>query len=671
MRDALAHDLRQCLGDAAVSTDDADRSAYAHDLWPRQLLATRARAPRPEGPGAVVWPRHRDDLVKLIAFARRHGVQLLPFGAGSGVVGATAPTREAVTVDMKRMRALHSLDLGRGRCEVDAGALGEHLENALRRKGATLGHFPSSIYCSTVGGWVATRSAGQCSGRYGKIEDMVLGVEGVLGTGEPFHACAPESEGLDPRALIVGSEGTFGFLTRATLRVWPVPTAFRGLAYTFRSLEDAFTAMRALYQSGLRPAVSRLYDPFDTYVFLQGNDKPLATRPAVAPTPATPSTFTGALLRWALDRPRPLNALLDLASEHVYTRSLLIIGFETTAAEDAEALVTQARKLCLSLGGRDEGEGPARRWLLRRHAVSYRMPPTFERGLWVDTMEVAAPWSKLSALHSRVRDALGQGGFVMAHFSHAYPDGCSIYFTFAGASPDDRDALATYDATWQRALAAAHEAGGTVAHHHGVGRLKRAAMGLEWGAGVRLLEGLRRAADPDQVLVRGALVPLSHEGYASRPEPPTEPVFDTLSRTVTVGLGHDAESLRALAAQHQLRFDPRGARTLADWLASHRALSTRHDDPVDHHVAGWQGRLPTGDAMGWLAAPRRAAGPDLLPLLVHDRRFGSLDTVTLRLAALDEPAPAYVAPCEAVTGALDPTLARWIDRAAGTLTAPP
>ncbi len=472
MTDALTRDLVSLLGADAVSHDDADRSAYAHDLWPRQLLATRGGFPRPEGPRAVVWPRDDAQLAALVTMARTHGVSLLPFGAGSGVVGATSAGRDTVSVDMKRMAPVRALDRDAGTLTVDTGALGEHLERWLQRRGATLGHFPSSIYCSTVGGWVATRGAGQCSGRYGKIEDMVLGVEGVLGTGEAFHAGAPRSGAVDARALLVGSEGTFGFLTRATLRVWPRPTAFRGVAYTFHSLREAWDAMRGLYQSGLRPAVTRLYDPFDTYVFLQGHDKPAQPRPARAAVPKLPSTLAESVLRWALDRPKPLNALLDLATEHVYTRSLLIVGFEITPHDDEDALVAAARAVCAEAGGRDEGDGPARRWLSRRHAVSYRQPPTYAQGLWVDTMEVAAPWSRLDALHTAVREALGHGGFVMAHFSHAYPDGCSIYFTFAGASPTDAAALETYDATWRRALAAAHAAGGTVAHHHGVGALE-------------------------------------------------------------------------------------------------------------------------------------------------------------------------------------------------------
>lgn len=671
MTDALTRDLVSLLGADAVSHDDADRSAYAHDLWPRQLLATRGGFPRPEGPRAVVWPRDDAQLAALVTMARTHGVSLLPFGAGSGVVGATSAGRDTVSVDMKRMAPVRTLDRDAGTLTVDTGALGEHLERWLQRRGATLGHFPSSIYCSTVGGWVATRGAGQCSGRYGKIEDMVLGVEGVLGTGEVFHAGAPRPGAVDARALLVGSEGTFGFLTRATLRVWPRPTAFRGVAYTFHSLREAWDAMRGLYQSGLRPAVTRLYDPFDTYVFLQGHDKPAQPRPARAAVPKLPSTLAESVLRWALDRPKPLNALLDLATEHVYTRSLLIVGFEITPHDDDDALVAAARKVCAEAGGRDEGDGPARRWLSRRHAVSYRQPPTYAQGLWVDTMEVAAPWSRLDALHTAVREALGHGGFVMAHFSHAYPDGCSIYFTFAGASPTDAAALETYDATWRRALAAAHAAGGTVAHHHGVGRSKRGAMGLEWGAGVTLLEALRGAADPAGVMLRGALVPDADEPVGGRPSPVATPEVDAVSRTLTAPIDAPCAAVQSAAAAAGMRFDPAGHATLHDWLRAQPDLSTRRDDPADHHVAGWQGRLPSGAAMGWLPCPRRSAGPDLLPLLVHDPRFGRLDTVTLRLYGVDEPAPAYVAPVLMPREGHSASLDAWIDRAAARLLSDP
>jgi alkyldihydroxyacetonephosphate synthase len=662
--DPLARDLAAVFGARNVSVDAADRSAYAHDLWPRQLLATRASLPRPAGPRAVVWPETDAHLAELLRLAAGRGITLIPYGAGSGVVGAIQSGGDVVAVDMKRMRALHSVDLATGQCVVDAGILGEHLEEKLRRRGATLGHFPSSIYCSTVGGWVATRSAGQCSGRYGKIEDMVLGVEGVLGDGSGFNAGAPRAGEIDHRALLVGSEGTFGFLTRATLRVWPAPTGHLGLAFTYGSMRDAWETLRALYQAGLRPAVTRLYDPFDTWLFLQGSEKREPRSPD-APSPGRTQPRVEALLRHVLDHPKALNAAAHLVADGIYGRSLLLVVFEHAGEEPVEDAVARARSICVSHGGRDNGDAPWKRWLVRRHAVSYRQPPTYARGVWVDTMEVAAPWSHLEKLYDDVREALGGGGFVMAHMSHAYPDGCSIYFTFAGASPDDADAVATYDRTWARALEAAHRAGGTVAHHHGVGRSKRGVMGLEWGAGVQLLDALRRAADPRGILVRGALVPSRNEPVGAGPVAPVGIRVDARSRLVDVDVETPLAALReALRREHLTLPEGEGEGTVRAWLAAHVG-PTR--DPVDHQVAGWRARLPSGAAMGWCAAPRRSTGPDVLPLLARDGRFGVLDGVVLRVRGADEHGDAWLAPCEVSPRAPDPALTAWLDRAAREL----
>lgn len=659
--DPLARDLAALLSSDAVSTDGADRSAYAHDLWPRQLLATRGELPRPAGPRAIVWPRTDEELATLVRFAATRGVSLIPYGAGSGVVGAIQASGDVVAVDMKRMRALTDVDVARGRCTVESGYLGEHLEERLRRRGATLGHFPSSIYCSTVGGWVATRSAGQCSGRYGKIEDMVLGVEGVLGDGTTFRAAAPRAGDLDLRPLLVGSEGTFGFITRTTLRVWPAPTQWKGLAFTFGSMREAWSAIRAIYQAGLRPAVTRLYDPFDTWLFLQGSTS--HTPQEAAPSPGRRDPRLEAVLRRVLDHPRAVNAVAHTLADHIYGRSLLLVVFEATDHDPVDDALARARALCHA--GRDAGEAPWRRWLVRRHAVSYRQPPTYARGVWADTMEVAAPWSRLGALYDGVRAALGGGGFVMAHMSHAYPDGCSIYFTFAGASKTDADATVTYDATWKRALAAAHDAGGTVAHHHGVGRSKRSAMGMEWGAGVRVLEALRGAADPSGVLVRGALVPDASEGLTRGPDAPETIRVDAVSRLVDVRVDTELTTLRSVLARDALTLpEGEGEGTVGQWLSTHGPDAR---DPVDHRVAGWSGTLPTGERMGWIASPRRSTGPDLLPLLARDRRFGALESVVLRVRSDDERGPAWVAPCEAPEGPVDPNLTAWLDRAARTL----
>ncbi len=664
MTDPLVTDLTAYLGSDRVTDADADRSAYAHDLWPRQLLATRGGAPRPVGPRAVVWPVNTDELTALIGFARRHGVGLVPFGAGSGVTGGIAAGRDTVAVDLKRMRTLHSVDLAAGTCTADAGVLGEHLEEKLRRRGATLGHFPSSIYCSTLGGWVVTRSAGQCSGRYGKIEDMTLALEGVLGTGEVFHAGAPTPGAVDTRALLVGSEGTCGFVTRATLRVWPAPTSWQGLAFTFGSMSAGWTAIRRMYQSGLRPAVTRLYDPFDSWLFQRGDDN---GGQAGKKSHGGSGALAEVILRRVLNVPDAVNLLAHTFGALVGGRSLLIVGFEGTDTEPMSEALARARRLCADTDGRDLGDGLARRWVARRHAVSYRQAPAYARGLWADTMEVAAPWSRLGELHGAVREALGHGGFVMAHMSHAYPDGCAIYFTFVGASPTDPQAIENYDRTWTAALTAAHAAGGTVAHHHGVGRSKRQAMGLEWGAGVALLRALRDSADPDGVFARGALVPTVQDtlaGGVTRPAEGDGVRVDETSRLVSAAVDTPRGVVAAAAAKHGLTVPwPTTEGTVGTWLAEGMP-GWSYADPVDHPIAGWRARLPSGGIARWVPAPRRSAGPDVLTLLVADKRFGALESVTLRGRGEDETGPAWTAPYASAPERDDPVLGAWIDRAA-------
>jgi alkyldihydroxyacetonephosphate synthase len=393
--------------------------------------------------------------------------------------------------------------------DVEAGHMGMPLEEELDRRGYTLGHFPSSILCSTVGGWVAARSAGQASGYYGKIEDMVLALECVTGTGEVV-TLRHRTSGPNLVPLVVGSEGTMAIVTSATLRLHPRPTARAFASFSLPSTERGWEAMRAMFQEGLRPAVSRLYDPFDAMLARQGAVKKPKTKDASA---ANAPGMGQAALRNVLRQPTALNELIELAGTRVLGGALLVTIFEGTGdapSRDQE----RARAIIEREGGTYEGEGAARRWLQHRYSVSYRQAPVFASGAFVDTMEVAAPWSKLGALYDGVRKAMGEHVFVMAHFSHAYPDGCCIYFSFAGSAARgskkgawDAACEETYDRTWRAAQEAAIAAGGTLAHHHGVGRSKAPRMGAELGAGVEVVRALQRAFDPHRILNPGNLVP--------------------------------------------------------------------------------------------------------------------------------------------------------------------
>jgi alkyldihydroxyacetonephosphate synthase len=264
--------------------------------------------------------------------------------------------------------------------------------------------------------------------------------------------------------------------------------------------------MRAMFQSGMRPAVARLYDPFDSMLAKQGSVKK-GKSAARAPGLGTMA------LRQVLRRPGILNELLhSRVASGAMGGAMLIVIFEGTGDEPTRR-VNEARRLVESREKVTyEGEGPAQKWLQHRYSVSYRQAPVFASGAFADTIEVAATWSQLPALFDGVRKALGEHVFVMAHFSHAYPDGCCIYFSFAGsAAPGVKGWNAaceeTYDRAWKAALDAAIAAGGTVAHHHGVGRSKAPRLGPELGLGVDVIRRLQRAFDPKGIMNPGNLLP--------------------------------------------------------------------------------------------------------------------------------------------------------------------
>jgi alkyldihydroxyacetonephosphate synthase len=505
----LVRDLAHALPRLQASDDAADRVAYARDLWPRHHLAVRAGNVAEHRPGAIVWPRSTADVSALVKWAGATRTPLVPFGAGSGVCAGVLPREDVVVVDLKRMNQWRAFDASVPMVEVEAGQMGVPFEAELERRGFTLGHFPSSILCSTVGGWVAARSAGQASGYYGKIEDMVLALECVTGTGEVVKL---ESRTTGPNLvpLVVGSEGTMAIVTSATLRLHPRPTARGFASWSLPSTEHGWEAMRAVFQSGLRPAVARLYDPFDAMLARQGAVKRAGGE---APSRSRAPGLGQAALRRVLQQPGAMNELIELAGSRVLGGAMLVMIFDGTGEEPGRD-VERARAIVEAARGTYEGEGAARRWLQHRYSVSYRQAPMFASGAFVDTMEVAAPWSKLGALFDGVRKAMGEHVFVMAHFSHAYADGCCIYFSFAGSAAKgskkdgwDQACEDTYDRTWRAALEAAVASGGTLAHHHGVGRSKAPRLAAELGDAVDVVRALQRTFDPHGILNPGNLLP--------------------------------------------------------------------------------------------------------------------------------------------------------------------
>src|SRR4051812_20695223 len=495
-----------------VSTTPPDRVAYARDLWPRGLITLSGGTPAAHPPDAVAWPTSTEEVAAIVRAAQRTSTPLVPFGAGSGVCGGTLPIRGGVVVDLKRMRSIVELDTHAGAATVEAGILGEHLEHELNRRNFTLGHFPSSIMCSTFGGWLAARSAGQFSTKYGKIEDMVRRLTFVDGRGDVHTVDADGAPSV--AQWLVGSEGTLGIITRATVTVCPQPTTRLYRGWAFPRVAAGCEAIRRLLQRNLRPACVRLYDELDSFLHRGEKDHdggaPESSALEHYLSLLTP-TGKSVIGEWkkhavalALTRPELVNKLAGSLLPYAQQGCLLIVGFEgdkgLTEAEARAAAVELERA-----GGRDLGEGPGLRWLEHRYAVSFRMQKVFDAGAFVDTMEVATTWDKLLELYRAVREAVSPLAFIMAHFSHAYADGCSIYFTFAARGNGAADAEKKYDDIWRAGLSAVSKVGATISHHHGVGLSKAPFMPEEHGTSMEIYRALKDVLDPYGIMNPGKM----------------------------------------------------------------------------------------------------------------------------------------------------------------------
>ena len=245
--------LEGLLGPDAVITGRAERFAVSTDLWPRHLLRWRSGGPRIT-PVAVIEPTSIEALVAVVKEARKVGYELVPYGAGSSVVGGATPEPGQVVVDLKRLDSIRAVDTERWMVHAEAGVNGEVLDRELKRQGWTQGHYPSSIYCSTVGGWIAARGAGQFSSRYGKIEDQVLGARVVTGQGKilEFEPNVMRSHELDQW---IGNEGRMGFWVDAWMRIRPLPEERAWDAFDFPDLKQPSPA----HAHGLRQASRRRY----------------------------------------------------------------------------------------------------------------------------------------------------------------------------------------------------------------------------------------------------------------------------------------------------------------------------------------------------------------------------------------------------------------------------
>ncbi|MGH2776509.1 MAG: FAD-binding oxidoreductase [Actinomycetota bacterium] len=463
MTTAIVEQLTSLLGPGRISVDPVDLDAHARDWSPRALLARRA-GDTPSSPVVVVRPGDADEVARLLGWAEKTSTPVVPFGGGSSVVQGIEG-RGHVVADLSGLDHIADVDAKSRLVTVGAGVTGPRLRAALERSGFMLGHEPQSHDISTVGGWVATRACGQLSAGYGGIEKLVAGLEAVLAGGRTIVSkVAPRrSTGPDLGALIIGSEGTLGIVTEVTLRVSPIPEKRADACVRFDHMRDAIAACRALAQSSLAPTLVRAYDAEDSVLLTMGLDDP----------PMGP---------------------------------LLLMSFD---GDDADARVESA--VALTNGERLSHSIVEHWWNNRNAAVDEYMRNMSGAGLlgphaMLDTMEVAGTWTVLRDLYHSMKDHLAEhADFVTCHVSHIYPDGACLYFTLAKTCSDDHEAAASNEKWWEVGMATCLEAGGTISHHHGIGRLRARWLPDELGVSFEVLRAVKGALDPRGIMNPGAL----------------------------------------------------------------------------------------------------------------------------------------------------------------------
>lgn len=478
--------LAAIMDEARVITDDRERAYHSRGRSYHDLLYLR-KGLLDVAPDAVVYPASAVEVQALVDYAAANNIALVPYGGGSSVVGGVTPIRAmaqsaVVTVDMALMNHVLEINKTDMTAHIEAGIYGPALEEQLQAAGVTLGHYPQSFEYSTLGGWIAARGAGHQSNKYGKAEDWFIGATLATPQGTWRTETFPHSAaGPLLRDLVPGSEGAFGIITDAWVRIQRVPEKKEYRAYFFQDFESGLHAARALLQQGVPTAMIRLSDANETFFY------------------------------------SVLHGGAEVAENGPMGFCLMLVGFEGGAAE-VEQASTRAQAILRENNGADMGATLGEMWLKTRFDTPYLRDPMLDRGLAVDTVETAATWEQLPKLHEHACAVLEQAiaantpppacnSIVMAHLSHSYRSGASLYFTFV--FPRD---LGNDIGQWKNIKEAVSNAivasGGTISHHHGVGTDHLPWMQQEKGAiAGALLYAVKHEIDPQSMLNPGKMLP--------------------------------------------------------------------------------------------------------------------------------------------------------------------
>jgi alkyldihydroxyacetonephosphate synthase len=451
--------VRRIVGDEHFSQRESDLISYSLDYWLYGVFLSQ-KGDLPALPAAIVSPSSTAQIQEIIRCASQYKVSITPFGGGSGVVGGAIPLNGSIILNLQRMSSFLSLDELSLVAEFQAGIMGANLELELNHRGYSAGNIPQSLFCSTLGGWISTRAAGQFSTKYGKIEDMILGMEVVLPDGDLLNIKPVPRRSVGPslKDLFLGGEGTLGIVTRAAISVHPLPRLTAKQSFVFPSIEVAVGVVRQILRAEARPAVVRIFDEAESGRYFPKIGKKV------------------------------------------------VVIFICEGETDYTALDSRViRRICRENGGKSSGREPVNIWLQKRFDIGLG-PVLMQYGGIVDTIEVSALFKDAVNLYRDMIISMKAVEGVLevsGHYSHFYREGACLYVTFAGIP---KEPLRYYQDTWDAAMEATVRNNGSISHHHGVGFWRTQYMERELGAsGMKLMKAMKSAIDPEDILNRGKL----------------------------------------------------------------------------------------------------------------------------------------------------------------------
>lgn len=469
-RQMIESELVDICGSEFVLTDEADRAIYGVDyFWVPRMLVDRGNSfPIPD---FVVLPGNAEEVAAIVKLANVHRIPLIAWGGGSGSQGGIVPVYGGITLDLKRLSEITEINVTAQTVTAGAGVNGYELESKLNAAGFTLPHYPASVHSATLGGYLACRGSGVLSTKYGKAEDMVLSIQMVLPNGEIMKTLSVPSHAAGPGILdfFIGSEGSYGIITEATMRIEQLPEERRFQSLIFRNLADGLEAGRRIMHERLEPCVIRLYDESSSVKWI------------------------GSTLGTQVDA-------------GVY----MVLGFDGRK-NMVDVQEGRALEICREVGAHELGAEHGNRWW--KHRYNFYFPPhVFDLPMMFGTLDTVCTYDKIANLYATKKRVLEEkyaewGLRYYGHFSHWFPWGVMVYDRFVIAEPpqDSGEALALHNEVWNLAVRTSISCGGVLNDHHGVGLKLARLMREQYGTAFQVLEGLKRCLDPHNILNPGKM----------------------------------------------------------------------------------------------------------------------------------------------------------------------